>query len=66
MPQYIYTAVNASGKEQKGKIVAASAEEAILGILLLHPELYPSLQKGERPLQSNDFFTAKYRPVIGT
>ena len=28
MPQYIYTAVNASGKEQKGKIVAASAEEA--------------------------------------
>ncbi len=28
MPQYIYTAVNASGKELKGKIVAASAEEA--------------------------------------
>ena len=28
MPQYIYTAVNASGKEQKGKIVAATQEEA--------------------------------------
>ncbi|MBO5690130.1 MAG: type II secretion system F family protein [Lentisphaeria bacterium] len=28
MPQYLYTAVNASGKELKGKIVAASAEEA--------------------------------------
>ncbi|MBR2641922.1 MAG: type II secretion system F family protein [Lentisphaeria bacterium] len=28
MPQYIYTAVNASGKELKGKIVAASQEEA--------------------------------------
>ncbi len=28
MPQYIYTAVNASGKELKGKLVAASAEEA--------------------------------------
>ena len=28
MPQYIDTAVNASGKEQKGKIVAATQEEA--------------------------------------
>ncbi len=28
MPQYLYTAVNAAGKEQKGKILAATPEEA--------------------------------------
>ena len=43
---------------------AASAEEAILGILLLHPELYRSLQNGERPLQVDDFFTAFGKKVF--
>lgn len=43
---------------------AAAAEEAILGILLLHPELYGALQKSERPLQSDDFFTAFGKKVF--
>lgn len=43
---------------------AAAAEEAILGILLLHPELYGALQKGDRPLQTEDFFTAFGKKVF--
>ena len=43
---------------------AAAAEEAILGILLLHPELYRQLQKGENPLQADDFFTAFGKKVF--
>lgn len=37
---------------------AAAAEETILGILLLHPELYGQLKKDDKPLQADDFFTA--------
>ena len=43
---------------------AAAAEEAILGILLLHPELYRQLQKDGRPLQTEDFFTAFGKKVF--
>ncbi len=43
---------------------AASAEEAILGILLLHPELYAQLQRGDKPLQPDDFFTAFGKKVF--
>lgn len=43
---------------------AAAAEEVILGILLLHPELYRQLQKGENPLQADDFFTAFGKKVF--
>ncbi|MBQ8288289.1 MAG: toprim domain-containing protein, partial [Clostridia bacterium] len=43
---------------------AASAEEVILGILLLHPELYEEVQKGDRPLQTDDFFTAFGKKVF--
>ncbi|MBQ8383375.1 MAG: DNA primase [Clostridia bacterium] len=43
---------------------AASAEEAILGILLLHPELYGQLQKSDKPLQADDFFTAFGKKVF--
>lgn len=43
---------------------AAAAEEAILGILLLHPELYRQLQKDGKPLQTEDFFTAFGKKVF--
>lgn len=37
---------------------AAAAEETILGILLLHPELWNGLQKSGECLDESDFFTA--------
>lgn len=43
---------------------AASAEETILGILLLHPELYAELQKSGEQLTSSDFFTALGKKVF--
>lgn len=36
---------------------AARAEEAILGILLLHPELIQEIKKGRVSLSADDFFT---------
>ncbi len=43
---------------------AAAAEAAILGILLLHPELYRPLQREEDPLTAEDFFTALGKRVF--
>lgn len=37
---------------------AAAAEETILGILLLHPELFCELQRSGTDLRTEDFFTA--------
>lgn len=43
---------------------AAAAEEAILGILLLHPELWSRLQKSGESLKAEDFFTAFGKKVF--
>ncbi|MBO5779298.1 MAG: DNA primase [Clostridia bacterium] len=43
---------------------AAAAEETILGILLLHPELWSTLQKADTPLTTDDFFTAFGKKVF--
>lgn len=44
---------------------AAKAEETILGILLLHPELYAELEKSGVALTTEDFFTAFGKKVFG-
>ena len=44
---------------------AAKAEETILGILLLHPELYTELEKSGAGLTAQDFFTAFGKKVYG-
>ena len=43
---------------------AASAEESILGILLLHPELYSELCRAGDELTADDFFTAFGKKVF--
>ncbi len=43
---------------------AAAAEETILGILMLHPELYRELQKAGVVLSTEDFFTAFGKKVF--
>ncbi len=43
---------------------AAAAEETILGILLLHPELWSALQKADATLTADDFFTAFGKKVF--
>jgi hypothetical protein len=43
---------------------AAAAEETILGILLLHPELWSELQKADTTLTTDDFFTAFGKKVF--
>lgn len=43
---------------------AASAEEAILGILLLHPEIYAELKRSGDGLTEDDFFTAFGKKVF--
>ena len=43
---------------------AASAEESILGILLLHPELYSELCRAGDGLTADDFFTAFGKKVF--
>ena len=43
---------------------AASAEESILGILLLHPELYSELERSGNSLTVDDFFTAFGKKVF--
>ena len=43
---------------------AARAEEAILGILLLHPEFLGELREGELSLSADDFFTDFGRRVF--
>ncbi len=43
---------------------AASAEETILGILLLHPELYSELERSGDGLTADDFFTAFGKKVF--
>ena len=40
-----------------GNAKAARAEEAIIGILLLRPELVPEIKKGRVPLAADDFVT---------
>ena len=43
---------------------AAAAEETILGILLLHPEIWSELQKSGEKLTVDDFFTAFGKKVF--
>ena len=43
---------------------AAAAEETILGILLLHPEIWTELQKSGETLTVDDFFTAFGKKVF--
>lgn len=43
---------------------AAAAEETILGILLLHPEIWSELQKSGETLTADDFFTAFGKKVF--
>ena len=43
---------------------AASAEESILGILLLHPELWSNLQKSGESLTADDFFTSLGKKIF--
>lgn len=43
---------------------AAAAEETILGILLLHPEIWSELQKSGETLTVDDFFTAFGKKVF--